>query len=230
MKKTLIFLSGLALYQHVLAVNPVEGFYAGFRAGGYYVPSLKEIPLPAVDGITTIATTPDLDTKIGFTGSLQGGYRFKEKYRLELELFVNYYEPHNLKLNGTQIAPTSNVSLEGDEYNAGAMINGYIDFFHHLGSEAGETVPYIGIGAGMASAHTELKFKADHQKTTTNNGSKFVSAMQGIIGFNYWADDYTSFGVDYRLQKLGKLSAFDSAPLAHNLSITMNFAFDDTKM
>lgn len=227
MKKTLLATSLLLLAQQSFAFNPINGSYAGGGLGGYYEGDVGNIPLPAVPGLTATATTPDLTTKFGFNGSLYWGYRFKERYRVELEGFYNLYSPDKLTLNGTTLAPNGTIDLRGHQHSLGLMLNGYVDFFSQLGDENNHNIPYIGLGIGGAQAHTELSFESNGTTiATTNDGSKFVYVYQGIIGFNYWPDDFTAFGVNYRYQQYGKLTTFDHGIHAHNISFTITTVLD----
>ncbi len=221
-KISLLLSSLFALNAH--AVIPVEGLYYNFSIGGYYQPKLKQIALPAVSGVTDAASTPDLTNNFGGQGAFGFGYRFYKRYRIETQIFGNGFNPKALILNGSKIAPTTDTKLKGTMYNIGGLINAYVDFFPSARQDGSAYSPYFGLGFGIAYAHTELLFNSSSSTTTTNSGNKSVKVAQGIVGISYWADDFTTVALEYRLQDYGKLTALNASPRSHSINITANFA------
>ncbi len=87
--------------------------------------------------------------------------------------------------------------------------------------------PYVGIGIGAGNAQTsiEIQTKAGSTTQTTNNDTKTILLAQGIIGVNYFIDDFSYIGVEYRYVATGSTSTLGSALTSHNINLTMNFSF-----
>ncbi|WP_367607320.1 outer membrane protein [Legionella sp. W05-934-2] len=225
----------LAISSAGMAFNPVEGWYGGGIGLVSYVPSMSFSavnPLPPPTQINS-----QLDYRIGGGGGGQIGYRCAP-WRIEGEIIFNINSYSKLTINGVTIkrfnnnnASTTPLSLRGDTYYVGGMVNGYYDLYQVQFSQDSQIVPYIGLGGGYVTVKNELRlYSYSNLIQPTVKESSSEGAVQLIIGGQYFADDFTSVGLDYRyFSTLGKVGNRSNDRLAvHTANLTLNFAFDST--
>ena len=231
--KTLIPLgiAGALFTSSSLAFNPVCGWYAGFIVGGSYAPD--------VDFTVTahpFYTTPlrgEIDYRFGFGGGAQLGYRVYEHFRVEAQALYYSNEFSKLTINGEVVprhgshAPPG-LSMHGRSNLMGGFINAYYEFMSQCDDD-NRMVPYIGLGIGYTSLKNSVVFYFDDLRLIPTDVSSTQSGpgAQGIIGFSYFLDDYTTASLDYRYIATNSITDFNNSRYAlHTLNLTMNFAFD----
>lgn len=254
MKKNAILLSaGLTLFTgSAMALNPVNGWYAGFIGDVSYMGSLDftvlnldTIRLP--NGGTAATTTglpgSTLDSQINYRvmggGGGQLGYRFCDRYRAELEVFFNTNEYNLIQFGNygsidraTSINQDIGLNQNGRTNIITGMLNGYFDFYNPRSE--GYFVPYVGLGIGYASVQNRLVLNYNAQEVYRASLTKSGFAAQVIAGLSYFLDDFTSFNVDYRYYSTNKISetntffSFNQRFAIQTVNISMNFAFDKT--
>lgn len=246
MRKHGLFLGAacIAVSSASMAFNPVQGWYVGGIGLVSYTPSFN---FYTVTQLTTPSTAlkGELTYRVGGGGGGQIGYRCAP-WRFEGEIIFNINSYSKLTINGTQIkrlnndnATTTPLSLKGDTYILGAMINAIYDLYQVQFSQDSQIVPYAGIGIGYVSVKNELRLYqyGVQVNPTVINGisvnptikeSSSEGAVQFIIGAQYFADDYTSLGIDYRYIATGNVGNTNDRYTAHTANLTLNFAFDSS--
>lgn len=227
----------LAVCNASLAFNPVQGWYAGGIGVVSYSPSLNFSVSSGTGG--------ELDYRVGGGGGGQLGYRCAP-WRFEGEVIFNINQYSRLTVGNTEIKRLNNsnqtaaLTLRGDTYYIAGMLNVIYDLYQIQFSRDSQIVPYLGIGAGYASLNNELRLYNNGTLITTpvtvngitiNPTTKETSsegAVQFIIGAQYFADDFTSVGIDYRYFTTGKIRNSNERYQVHTANLTLNFAFDST--
>jgi len=242
----LIGIACLAANSASLAFNPVQGWYAGGIGLVSYAPSLT-FDVATNQNSTTVQG--EIDYRVGGGGGGLIGYRCAP-WRLEGEVVFNINTYSRLTVGGVEIKrlndsnQTSALTLKGETYYIAGMINAYYDLYQVQFSRDSQIVPYVGIGAGYAELENEIKFYnqgvlVSSPTTVTINGTTLIvsstskessseAALQFIIGAQYFADDFTSVGIDYRYFTTGKLTNSNERFVVHTANLTLNFAFDST--
>ena len=208
--------------------SPVNGTYLGFSIGPNYIHDIKNITFPAVPPITTTITNPTLQHKLGIGGALQIGFRMFDRFRLEGEIFSSYNKPRRLNINGTKI-PNTVFGINGHLNSTYSFFfNGYIDALTMDISGYNQLAPYVGLGVGKVRTDTEiLVYNSGSQIATPIHKGQIVSAAQAIVGINYYLDDFTAIGLNYRLQAYKRLDALNKAIYKSNIQITFAFSFEN---
>lgn len=232
----------------VYALDPVQGIYAGIFLG---TSKARSVNISAA--IPTYNTYGTGQLNYSWFGDIGGqvGYRM-DQFRVEAELSYND-SPYNslvfngvinsIPINGITIPklgnPKHNVNATGFQMKgqtdiAALMFNGYYDNYTLFDQTC--FVPYIGIGIGYASVLNKIQFYYSNTPITGADFSERRNAFAGqaIIGTNYFMDDFTSFGLDFRyLSTAGIASSNSSLVSANNVryqymavNLTFNGSFD----
>jgi hypothetical protein len=135
----------------------------------------------------------------------------------------------------SSVTGTVNCNYTGRTSVMGGMANFYYDFIN-FGGEDSSFAPYAGFGIGFTQIETIFKLKAGILNNTaflagTNmvdmSLSKSTVAAQGMIGFNYFMDDFTAFFMDYRYVGAGAANNFFKNNYGlHTLNAGFNLALD----
>ena len=85
--------------------------------------------------------------------------------------------------------------------NTGAiLVNGFFDLYTPSDDNVTNIAPYIGLGIGYSYVQNNLTFQ--YNQTYLANGefvqSYYALAGQAIVGVNYFMDDFTTIGLDFR--------------------------------
>lgn len=203
------------------ATNPVYGPYFAFLTGIAYVPPTEYIGM----NVLYPNIVKQLDYKVAFSGGLQLGYKIRN-FRVEVE--GNYFNagPTKLKVGDLEIRNKNSdlLVLKGSNSLIGGFFNGIYEFYSPYSTW--DFYPYIGLGGGYVKVRNNLKISSQDNILERDKISQSVSAGQGIIGFGYYMDDLTTFGLDYRYMTTGKIRIFNERKLVtHTVNFVLNFAF-----
>ena len=138
-------------------------------------------------------------------------------------------------------SPPVSCSFNGRTNYYGGLVNLFYDFVNFSGESS--FAPYLGVGVGFAQTQTILKLQAGQQDVDWTNAStnsvqqgtvlvryettKTSVTSQGIVGFNYFLDDFTAFFMDYRYVGASTSDAlFTGSYGVHTLNAGFNFAID----
>ncbi len=209
--------------------QPINGTYVGFTIGPSYIPPMENLLLPlesTIRGNDNVLSITAIYPSIGGNLGMQVGRRFNERYRLEAEFLTAYSTITKLT---TIVSGTSSSSIHGYISTFGAfMVNAYVDLIPSKG-DYHRASPYFGIGVGQA--YVAVKAEAYDDDTFITNLLKVkqsTSVVQAVFGSSFFLDDYTSLGVEYRMQKYGEMEALGGGYTQHNINITMKFMLDDS--
>lgn len=226
----------LLLNSSAYALDPVQGFYGGIFAGGSYTPSITfKFYNPYIHSISS----GTLSHLAYLNGGGQVGYRF-DQFRAELEPFINYNPYNSITVNGLKIhkfkkkfSTPNTPYLQGHTTTVALMVNGYYDLFDI--SEQSNYVPFVGLGVGYAAVQNAINFYVGNTSIPGTNFSerKELAALQGIIGVNYFMDDFTAIGLDFRYfttqsgkYKLNSITQSSLRTQFATLNLSVNGAFD----
>ena len=214
-RRTAVFLgfaATLCAASSSFAVNPVMGWYGGLMLGPSYTPKQNFTFKSPLTGLPTNGSVSH-----SVMGDIAGqiGYRCNH-YRFEGELLLNYNPIGSLTFGNFTIDKTKNSStglgLKGQTVTGALLANAFYDFY----SESSSFSPYLGLGVGYATSRTKTKFYYANtlisNSTVSNNANS--AAAQLIVGLNYFMDDYTTIGLDYRY--------FTTATIQHNKANSQN--------
>lgn len=210
----LSLLASMVLSTNAFALSPVQGFYGGLMGEISHGPSSDTIVFTE-DGMIFTGT-------VGFS-SLSGGagtylgYKYKH-FRAEGEFLYNRISTGPLKV-GTCTIESPNVvtpsgdcpagvydnfqddqlSFQGNSTAVYGLFNVYWDFFNEANNDY-SIAPYLGAGIGIASVKNASELYSTVYGSSQGQ-SKIGSgaAAQGILGVNYFLDDFTWASIDYRL-------------------------------
>ena len=250
----LITASLMAFSSVTFAVNPVEGWYAGLYLGVSYNP----------DSMITLATpyreipVGNASLAYGVLGGVGGeiGYRCGH-LRAEGQVLYNN-NPYssitinNLVINGSRTTYGDNVfalSMKGQKNVGAALINGFFDLYTPSNDNVESVAPYVGLGVGYAYVQNNITFQMPNPsgvpgKVDVPYGQFWKSytsiAGQAIVGANYFMDDFTTLGIDFRFfstlnqQYSGRhkysdryaFTSFDAKTQIYSANIIFNGSFD----
>ncbi len=208
-------------------INPVVGGYTGATLGFLYLRNVQNFNLPTVPGLP-VPNRPKLMYKMGGTAAFQLGYRATKNFRAEGQFFYSRANPRRVILGTTKV-PNQVFGLAGYTYLYAGMFNAYYDFFTHRPHSDNVIAPYVGAGFGVGRAKTKIKFYRNglHLRTT-NLGRTSTAFAQAIIGLNYWLDDFTAVGIDYRARTtMKKVQSLNRKLVENNLNVTLYFSLDN---
>lgn len=191
----LLVISGTAY-----ALDPVQGFYGGIFLGGSYAPSI-DFKVFNPDPTVLKKISGSLSYGPFVNGGGQVGYR-RDQFRAEAEAFYNYNPYNTISADRFKItkykkkfSKPNTIYQMGHTGTAALMVNGFYDIY-----SMSDYVPYVGVGVGYAHVTNSLQF---YYGPTTKIGtlfseSKSLAGLQGILGVNYFMDDFTTIGLDFR--------------------------------
>jgi len=207
---------------NIYAVDPALGPYGGMIIGGSY---LKSVSLQNLNPyfsnlyatnttfsnyMNSIGATINGNTKYTLNYSFMGllgaqvGYRFDE-IRVELEGFydtnpVNYVSIDSVKLTSGTIRSSKPVYVSSQTNIVAGLVNFMHDFVPPPSIDT-SVVPYVGLGVGYGWVQNNLNLQINGRKVNANTlgQTKGTVAGQVIVGFAYFIDDYSYFGLDARV-------------------------------
>ncbi len=207
------------------ALNPVAGFYAGIFLGGSWSPN-QDLNIISPTTLTSIPAS--LEYKV--FGNLGGelGYRM-DQFRVEGELLYNSATYHSFTIAGHTISSpkkSNGYRMKGSTNTAAILLNGYYDAYYLW--EQSDWVPYIGAGIGYANVQNKLDFYFNNVQIA---GTKIADRTntpigQVIAGVNYFMDDFTAVGIDFRYFSTRKIDPFNTSVRSASLNLSFNGAFD----
>ncbi|QMT61173.1 outer membrane beta-barrel protein [Legionella sp. PC997] len=213
------FILGLAASSRAFCYEPVQGLYLGLLGQVSHATNLDlDFSLTQLPSLGTVGAVQLGPVGGGLGASL--GYKI-QNFRLEGEFLfnINNYgqltagsctliSPAVLGPEGTCPAEVVDVGLGFNGYTIGlyGFFNAFYDF---LSSDPNVNfVPYLGVGVGGADILNHAVFQSNEQCIALGTCSPIVNesfdtshfgfAAQGIIGFNYYIDDFTTIGLDFR--------------------------------
>lgn len=187
----LLLLSGPAQ-----ALDPVPGLYAGIFVGGTMTPPAT---LHFIHPLTLGPTSGKLN--YSYYGDIGGelGYRYNQ-FRMESELLFNQSPFRKFTIGDFQVtnSKSSGIRFSGFTRTAALMINGIFDAYSIFDQTC--YVPYVGIGIGYARVQNSVKLFNNNVVIpgTSLSNHQNGGAAQFILGLNYFMDDFTTIGLDYR--------------------------------
>lgn len=222
----------------VYSLNVVEGWYGGIILGANYSPDVKYVYVSPYefDALYDFdLTTQGGKLTYSAFGNIGGlfGYRFPGGFRLEFEADYSYVPYQKLAINLltsspvidtttlTTISDTTNttvivrspnhstaIKMEGSTSSGFAFANAFYEYIQY-GCE-NPWVPYIGIGLGWGYINNSAKLFDNEYDVNNGNASINTSTAmgQGIVGINYFLDDFTAFGMDFRYITSAKKVAY----------------------
>lgn len=234
-----VLLSSLMVSSAAQAVNPVEGGYFGIMGGVGYMPGNSKFttpypisnPYPIPNPVPTQfgpVVPGQLSYQVMGGGGLELGYRLA-CWRLEFQPYidVNYYKQYNV--NGIIFKSPKNssyVRVKGYTDLIAGFVNAYYDFLSpNTDKNFGA---YLGLGVGVGRVQNNVAF---YNNNVLISGTSFSTVQtsgvaQGIIGYEYWMDDFTMLGIDYRYITSRKINSLGKALQLDTLNLNLTFAFD----
>jgi hypothetical protein len=231
------------------ALNPIQGWYGGVFLGGNYSPNIsRTVPYPFPGELYDQPVKETLSYSI--LGDIGGqiGYRACN-FRAEGEFLYNYIPYNGLNigpifLTGTSTSGTTTPIYQNGNITAGKLqfqgststyawfLNGYYDLFYNNYTDS--MVPFVGGGIGYGLFQNWIQFLYENNDLSNANVTKNSSALvyQGIIGLNYFLDDYTAFGLDARYitgtdtTVTTYRSSFKITPTIVTLNVSFNGSFN----
>lgn len=209
--------------------SPINGTYVATTFGMTYDSPIENVLLPLQSeytGNNNVVAITGIYPSFGGNFGLMVGRRFKDRYRLELEFATAYSTLKDVKY--TVSATPTGTDVRGYISTFGSLIvNGFIDLFPSDG-DFKRASPYFGLGAGSAYIATKIEaYNGDTFVATLQKIKKSTSITQAIFGISYFLDDYTWMGVDYRVQRYGKIEELGDSFMQHNINLTANFTLDN---
>lgn len=211
------FILGLVASNNAFSTDRVEGLYFGLLAQLSH-PSSQDLNF-TINGITSLGTIQLQPIGGGMGASL--GWRIRN-FRVEAETLFNFNNYGSMQVGSCKLISPQVLGPEGvcdpffvetglgfKGYTIGVyeFINGFYDF---ISSDPDKNFfPYIGVGIGGAYLSNTAIFHSNSQCISLNTCSPIIDnanfsssttgfAAQGILGFNYFLDDFTSIGLDVR--------------------------------
>lgn len=225
----------LFLVNSSFAVNPVPGFYAGIILGGSYAPKAKlnflrpeSSSTPVTCPIGTCTNTIGKLTYAGY-GNIGGqiGYRI-DSFRVEIEPLLNYNPYQKITVDSTTFSSpksSSELRFKGSTTTGSVMFNGVWDIY--MPRDSSGLGPYIGLGLGYAYVKNQIQFYCNNVTIPCSKVSKSTRspAIQGIIGANYYLDDFSWFGLDYRYYSTKNITMLGTNAQVHSINLSVNGSF-----
>lgn len=197
---------------NAFCAQPVEGFYFGL------VGEISHAPNPqlgfTIDGVPFTGQITLGPVGGGFATSI--GYKI-QNFRLEGEFLYNINNYGELEVGScTLVSPTvlgpqgtcpafvveNGLGFNGSTMGFYGLFNAFYDF---TSSDPNVNfVPYLGLGLGAAIIRNQGNIESNQYSginpaiTFTSNSSQSGFALQGIVGFYYYLDDFTTLGLDFR--------------------------------
>lgn len=223
-----------------LAANPVTGVYVGLMGGGnvarsvdnynYIPPILFTPPTNNLAILNTANPNAKLSFKVSGNGGGQIGYRFN-CFRAEIEGLYATNSYGTITTSSVNVQNNFNgLTLTGHINAIAGFLNGFYDIYTP-GSDS-NIGGYLGLGVGYANIQNILTYKQSGFTLTTPPNysvSQGSFAAQGIVGLNYYIDDFTSIGGDFRyITTSSIINAMNARPQIVTFDLNINFALDRT--
>jgi len=215
----LLFVSGPAQ-----AIDPVPGLYGGIFLGATHTPNAT------VNWLHPLTQDPAKGKlNYSFYGDIGGevGYRFNQ-FRLEGELLFNQSPYRKFTIGDYQITNSKNALYRFSGYTrtTALMFNALFDAYSLFDQTC--FVPYIGVGLGYAHIQNSVKLYLNNVVIpgTTVSDQENAGAGQFILGINYFMDDFTTLGLDYRYFVSSAVYPITSRTSFNAINITLTGAFD----
>lgn len=209
------------------ALNPVQGWYGGIFIGGSYSPAIDFSVVDFTQFFSTTTTIPStvipvtkVSGSLAYSGfgniGAQLGYRM-DQFRLEGEFVYNSSPYHEITLGHyTFVAKKSGTGFRynGNTNTAALFLNGFWDIYC-LWPQS-NVVPYLGLGIGYSNIQDTFKLYYEGTQVTSGTTTHTTQLLgkessntdlvigQAIAGLNYFIDDFTSFGLDFRYFQTAK--------------------------
>jgi hypothetical protein len=240
----------LSLAANLYAANPVQGWYVGIMGGLSYMPKDSFsffYPNFNVNTVTipTYTAFPESQLRYRMMGAAGGqvGYRY-ECFRFELQPIWNSNTYSSIHYNGIDFEPTATPGLTFKGRTN--IMAGFVNALYELHTPSGDDNwgAYIGLGVGYASIQNRIAFyylnnEIDSSFTSTTHSSVIG---QGIVGLEYFLDDFTSIGMDLRFWSTGsqssntfpagsvhvanRIDSFTNRFQVYTANLSINFALD----
>lgn len=194
------------------SLEPVQGFYFGLLGEVSHVPNSQvDFTINGVPYTGQITLGP-----VGGGIGTSLGYKI-QNFRVEGEFLFNMNNYGELQVGTcTLISPTvvgpegicpdvvknKGLGFNGNTMGFYGLFNAYYDFMSSKPDVS--FVPYLGFGLGGALIQNHGNIESNQYSgidpaiTFQSNNSTFGFAVQGIVGFNYYLDDFTTMGLDFR--------------------------------
>ncbi|KTD40102.1 outer membrane beta-barrel protein [Legionella parisiensis] len=246
------FILGLMASSNAFSSDPVEGLYLNLLG------QISHASSPDIN--FTINNLASLGTiQLGPVGGGVGaalGYKIKN-FRTEAELLFNINNYGSLKSGScTLISPKvlgpegvcpaafvdTGLGFNGNVIGVYGLVNVYYDFqFTNDSGDNSNFVPYLGAGFGGAFIQHHAAFITNEQCITLGTCAPIINesfntsntgfAAQGIVGFYYYLDDFTTLGLDFRYVSTLSFSKNNNSSNSVNdtfgistINLTANFA------
>jgi hypothetical protein len=214
------------LFTNLSHAAPVDGIYLGIILGGNYAPKV-DLEFPSLVNHPTFYSVGTLTYDFG--GNMGGGIGYKiNNFRVEGEFNYAYLGFNKLQLGDIVITKKRSLTtpkLGGNTRIMSFFVNGFYDLFNP--DPETNFIPYVGLGIGMAQFRNTTDLTFQNRILVKTIESVSGGAVQGILGFRYYLDDYTSFSLDYRYFTTNKIKE-DSGLFTQRFtmsSINLNFNF-----
>ena len=237
---------GLLLSSKAFSINPVQGWYFGLLGQISHAPN--DSITTTTNGFTINGGNINLSPVGGGAGT-SIGYKIN-MFRVEGEFLFNINNYGELHLGPCTLVSPNVVSPQGTcpafiednglAFNGNKMgFYGLVNAFYDFTSSDPNVrfVPYLGVGFGGAlirnhALFTNSKYAPDASisistSVDSNNGS---FALQGIVGFYYYLDDFTTMGLDYRYVSALSSNSGGTSSISqfgiNTLNVTFTFALE----
>ncbi|KTD05538.1 outer membrane beta-barrel protein [Fluoribacter gormanii] len=251
------FILGLVTSSSAFSAEPVQGLYLGLLGQVSHATNLDlNFSLTQLPNLGTIGTVQLGPVGGGIGASL--GYKI-QNFRLEGEFLFNINNYGQLNAGSCTLISPAVLGPEGtcppEVVDVGLGFNGYTiglygffnAFYDFMSSDPNVNfVPYLGVGVGGADLLNHAVFQSNNQCISLGTCSPIVNesfdkshfgfAAQGILGFNYYIDDFTTIGLDFRYVSTFNLSKNNSTSSTTNssnsafgistINLTGNFALE----
>ncbi|HHF7365656.1 TPA: outer membrane beta-barrel protein [Legionella bozemanae] len=246
------FILGLMASSNAFSSDPVEGLYLNLLG------QISHASSPDINfTINNVASLGSI--QLGPVGGGMGtalGYKIKN-FRVEGEFLFNINNYGSLKSGScTLISPKvlgpegvcpdtfvqTGLGFNGNVIGLYGLVNAYYDFqFTNDSGDNSNFVPYLGAGFGGAMIRHHASFQSNNQCITLGTCAPIINesfntsntgfAAQGIVGFYYYLDDFTTLGLDFRYvstlnfnKNNTSSNAVDDTFGISTINITANFA------
>ncbi len=227
MKQSLkLGLLGLIATTSIQAANPIEGWYAGLALGASSIDKLKM-------DVVRIPNGSKLDQQPGIIkhklfGNIAGqiGYRFFDNFRTEAELMAlsnDYHKLHSGTISISSTKKRNGLHLKGKTNVGAILINSYLDLL----PGQSDFSPYLGLGVGYAHITDNIRLYQNNSYVagTRLKYSTNQPVAQAIIGANYFLDDFTWVGIDYRYLATKAIPYLSSRLQANSVNLSISGSF-----
>ena len=195
----------------------------GLLGGATYVPN---VDFTVVNPLNNLTDTAKLSYLIGGNGGGMLGYRFCN-LRVELEAFANDNKFKQIALDNFVLGDSANalgIHMSGYTYFISGVVNAIYEFYQP-GSEKTNFAPYLGVGLGYANLHSNLKISSEVNTLGSASKSGSAGILQAILGLNYFMDDFTAVGIDYRYMILSKTGSVTNYYQPQTINLSFTYAF-----